>query len=140
MEQHISKSIEINTTLAKVWNALVNPDIIAQYFPGVETITDWKVGSELIYVHNQQGQPVRDKGLILDFVPPHLLRHTYWTPFSGLEDKPENYTTVSYSLAEVDNKTVLTVTQTNFQSDEWLRNSLAGWDNVLATIKQIVER
>ena len=139
MEKSIVRSIEINTASSKVWNALVNPDIIKQYFPGVETITDWKVGSELIFVHNQQGQVVRDKGVVLDIVPPHLLRHTYWTPYSGLEDKPENYTTVSYSLTEVDNKTILTVNQTNFNSEEWRRNSQAGWDQVLATIKQFVE-
>lgn len=139
MERNITKSIDINTSPAKVWNALVNPDIITQYLHGVETITDWKVGSELIFVHHQQDKQVRDKGVILDFVPPHLLRHTYWTPYSGLEDKPEHYTTISYSLTEENNKTILTVTQTNFNSEEWYRNLLTGWDDVLATIKKIVE-
>lgn len=140
MEKNITKSIEINTASSKVWNALINPDIITQCLPGVEIVTDWKVGSELIYVHNQQGQQTNDRGIILDFVPTHLLRHTYWTPFSGLEDKPENYTTIAYSLSEVDNKTILTVNQTNFNSEEWWKNSQAGWDYVLTTIKQIVER
>ena len=140
MEKHITKSIEINTASSKVWNALINPDIITQCLPGVEIVTDWKVGSELIYVHARQGQRTSDRGIILDFVPTHLLRHTYWTPFSGLEDKPENYTTIAYSLAEVDNKTILTVNQTNFNSEEWWKNSQAGWDYVLTTIKQIVER
>jgi uncharacterized protein YndB with AHSA1/START domain len=140
MENSINKSIEINTIASKVWNALINPDIITQYFPGVETITNWKVGSELIFVHHHQGKQMKDKGTILDFVPPHLLRHTYWTPFSGLEDNPGNYTTVTYSLAEENHKTILTVTQTNFNNEEWYKNSLAGWDDVLSTIKQIVER
>ncbi|WP_162915528.1 SRPBCC family protein [Paraflavitalea soli] len=139
MEKNIIKSIEINTAASKVWNALINPDIIIQYFPGVETQTDWKPGNEIRFIHQQQGQSVSDKGIILDFVPPHLLRHTYWTPFSGLDDKPEHYTTVSYSLSETDNRTILTVTQTNFNSEEWWRNSQAGWDDVLTTIKKIVE-
>lgn len=140
MEKNILKSIEINTASSKVWNALINPDVITQFLPGVEIITDWKVGSELIFVHNDEGKQIRDKGVILDFVPTHLLRHTYWTPFSGLDDKPEHYTTISYSLSEENNKTILTVAQTNFNSEEWWQNSLAGWDDVLTTIKQIVER
>lgn len=139
MEKNIVKSIEINTAASKVWNALINPDIITQYFPGVETKTDWKPGSDILFIHNQQGKQVSDKGVILDFVSPHLLRHTYWTPYSGLEDKPEHYTTVSYSLTETDNRTILTVTQTNFNSEEWWRNSQSGWDDILTTIKKIVE-
>lgn len=140
MSKSIIKSIEVNTAVSRVWNALVNPDIITQYFPGVAIITDWKTGSELIFIHDPQGKQIKDKGIILDIVSPHLLRHTYWTFYSGLDDKPENYTTVTYSLTEVNNKTILTVEQTNFNSDEWWRNAQLGWDQVLATIKQIVER
>ncbi|WP_315824162.1 SRPBCC domain-containing protein [Paraflavitalea speifideaquila] len=140
MEKSINKSIEINTAASKVWNALINPDIITQFLPGVEVITDWKVGSELIFVYDQAGNQVRDKGIILDFVPTHLLRYTYWTPYSGLEDHPEHYTTITYSLSEENNKTLLTVNQINFNCEQWWQNSLAGWDDVLATIKEIVER
>lgn len=139
MEKKIVKSKSINTIASKVWNALINPDTITQFLPGVETVTDWKPGSEIRFIHHQQGQQIQDKGVILDFVPPHLLRHTYWTPSSGLEDKPEHYTTIAYSLSEEDNKTILTVTQTNFNSEEWWRKSQEAWDEVLTIIKKIVE-
>lgn len=139
MDKSITKSIEINTPASKVWNALINPNLISQYLPGVEAITDWKPGSEVKYVHSEGDKKVIDKGTILDAVPPHLLRHTYWTPYSGLDDRPENYTIISFSLKETDNKTVLSVEQTNFRNDEWWRNSLTGWDDVLTTIKRIIE-
>ncbi len=137
MENNIVKSIEINTAASKVWNALINPDIITQYFPGVETRTEWKQGGEVRFIHHHQGKEISDKGVIIDFVPTHLLRHTYWTPFSGLDDRPEHYTTVSYNLTETDNRTILTVTQTNFNSEEWWRNAMLGWDDVLTTIKKL---
>lgn len=139
MEKNISKSIEINTSASKVWNALINPNLIPQYLPGVEAVSDWKPGSTVQYIHREGGMEIIDKGVVLDAVSPHLLRHTYWTPYSGLEDTPENYTTITMSLKETDNKTVLSIEQTNFHSEDWWRNSMAGWEDVLTTIKRIIE-
>jgi uncharacterized protein YndB with AHSA1/START domain len=40
--------IKIDAPLAKVWNALVNPEIIREYMFGTHVISDWKVGSQII--------------------------------------------------------------------------------------------
>ena len=45
----VSESIEIHEAPSKVWDALTNPEIIKKYLFGTETITDWKVGSEIIF-------------------------------------------------------------------------------------------
>ena len=45
----VSESIEINTEPDKVWEALTNPEIIKEYLFGTQTITDWKVGSDIIF-------------------------------------------------------------------------------------------
>jgi len=39
------KSITINAPAAKVWDALINPELIKQYLFGTEAISDWEVGS-----------------------------------------------------------------------------------------------
>src|SRR3954465_15863344 len=97
-EMTIFKSIEIKSSSGKVWNVLTNPEMIKQYFTGAETITDWKVGSEVIFVHIYEGKTFQNKGVIRDFNPGHLLSYTYWTAFSNTEDKPENYTSIVYTL------------------------------------------
>src|SRR6478609_348558 len=118
-ELAINKSIEINSEPSGVWAALIDPAMINQYFPGAETITNWQIGSEILFVHHYNGQTFTNKGVILDFIPNHLLRYTYWTIFSETEDKPENYTTITYSLSQSNGITTLTLTQTNFKNEKW---------------------
>ena len=42
-------SITINASIAKVWEALVNPSIIKQYMFGTEVVSDWKEGSSIVW-------------------------------------------------------------------------------------------
>jgi len=136
----ILKSIDINSESSRVWDTLINPEKIKQYFTGAETITDWQVGSQIAFVHNYEGKEFINRGVILNFVVNRILQYTYWTAFSNTEDKPENYTTITYSLVERNYKTKLTLTQTNFKSEEWHRGLEIGWDIVLAKIKDLSER
>ncbi len=41
--------VSIDASTAKVWDALINPEQIKKYFFGTEAISDWKVGSTLIF-------------------------------------------------------------------------------------------
>ena len=75
----ISKSIDINSDPSAVWDVLINPEKITQYFIGAETLTDWQIGSGIVFIHNYEGQELINKGVILDFDTDHLLRYTYWT-------------------------------------------------------------
>jgi uncharacterized protein YndB with AHSA1/START domain len=135
----ISKSIDINATLSEVWDTLINPEMITQYFTGAETITNWQVGSEIVFIHIYEGKKIKNKGVILKLEPNHALRYTYWTAFSNTEDKPENYTTITYALTEINEKTRLTLTQTNFKNIDWYQALEIGWDAVLIKIKEIAE-
>lgn len=135
----ISKSININSVPSLVWDALINPAKIKQYFTGAETITDWKVGSQIIFTHSYDGKVFINKGVILDFDSNRLLRYTYWTPFSNTEDKPENYTIITYFLTDRNDSTNLMLTQTNLKNEEWYLNLEIGWNTVLSKIKDLVE-
>jgi uncharacterized protein YndB with AHSA1/START domain len=136
----ILKYIDIDSSTLKVWDALINPEKIRQYFTGAEIVTDWQIGSEIIFIHNYEEKEFKNKGVILHIDPNHLLSYTYWTAFSNTEDKPENYTTITFALAEINNKIKLTLTQTNFKNEEWYQGLEIGWDTVLAKIKEIGER
>ncbi|MBC7510292.1 MAG: SRPBCC domain-containing protein [Ferruginibacter sp.] len=110
----IEKSVNIYSSPQNVWDTLINPEKIKQYFNGAETVTNWQIGGDIIFIHNYQKQKIKNKGVILCFDTNRLLSYTYWTAFSDTADKPENYTTITYSLTEMNERTKLTLTQTNF--------------------------
>ncbi len=135
----ILKSIDINASPLKVWEVLTNPAMIRQYFTGAETITNWKVGTEIVFIHWYEEKELRNKGVILQFLPNQVLSYTYWTAFSGTADKPENYTTITYTLEEGNGKTTLSLLQTNFKNGPWYEGLQTGWDMVVNKIKAIAE-
>jgi uncharacterized protein YndB with AHSA1/START domain len=140
----VSQLILINASPAKVWNALTIPDIIKEYLFGTETITDWKVGSEIIFqgtYGDNNEYSYRDKGIIKENILNEKISYSYWSGFSGLEDKPENYSLVTYTLQSDDNKTTnFTWTQKGFGSEEGYQHSSSGMTAFLEQIKAIAER
>ena len=137
----ISKSIEINSSAEKVWDALTNAEKIKIYLFGTETITDWKVGNPIIFQGEYEGQQYKDKGNVLENRLNELLKYNYWSGFSGLEDKPENYSTVTYEIEETDNGNVLLKwTQEGFANEQGQAHSEKGLPAMLEQIKNLVEK
>jgi len=132
-------TIAINTTAAKVWEALTTPVIIKQYFFGVDVVTDWKVGSPIIYNGLWQGKPFEDNGKILKFEPEKVLASTHWSPLSGMPDSPENYHTVTYELSQYGSNTQVTITQDNNASEAEKADSERNWKMMLDGLKKLLE-
>ncbi len=135
----ISKSIDIFSPSSRVWEVLIKPGMISQYFTGAETVTSWRIGSRITFTHIYEGKEFKNKGVILNSEPNKLLRYTYWTGFSNTEDKPENYTTITFDLTEISHKMNLRLTQTNFKNVEWYKALQIGWDQVLEKMKELAE-
>jgi len=138
-ELTVRKSIKINADKAKVWDALVNPEKIKLYLYGTETISDWKVGRPIVFQGVWEGVTYRDKGTIMEYIPEQKLKYDYWSSFSKLEDKPENYQQITFDLMSQDEETILTLTQENVPNQEAKEHSEANWGMVLDQLKQIVE-
>jgi uncharacterized protein YndB with AHSA1/START domain len=140
----VSQSVDIRKGKPEVWNALTNPEIIKEYLFGTETITDWKVGSEIIFqgvYGDNMEYTYRDKGVITENINLERLSYTYWSGFSGLEDKPENYSLVTYTLTDKGkNSTTFRWTQKGFANEEAYRHSSGGMGDFLKKIKEIIER
>ena len=45
-----------------VWEALINPAMIKQYFFGTDVVSDWKVGNSIVWRGTWQGKEYEDKG------------------------------------------------------------------------------
>lgn len=129
----------INAPASKVWQALVNPEIIRQYLFDTEVISDWKVGSPITYKGEWEGKPFEDKGKILEIEPEKILKSTHWSPLSGVADSPENYHTVSYTLSDHGDRTEVTIAQDNNASEEEKAHSQKNWETVLAGMKKLLE-
>ena len=132
-------STTINAPASRVWEALTKPELIKKYMFGTDVISDWKVGSPIVYKGEWQGKPFEDKGQILAFEPEKLLVSTHWSPLSGVPDLPENYHTVTYRLSESDGKTEVTIHQDKNASEEEKADSEANWKAILDGLKKLLE-
>lgn len=136
----LKKSIILNASVAKVWDALTNPAIVKQYFFGTELISNWKQGSTIRWKGVWNDTPYEDKGNVLNIIPEKLLEYNYWSNFSGKPDTPENYTKQSYELASDNGNTILTLGQEdNFETKEQRNNAWQHWDIVMKGLKGVVE-
>ena len=136
----VSKSIIISEGYEAVWNVMTQPEKIKVYLFGTETITDWKVGSPIIFQGEYQGHTYKDKGNVLENEYGKLLKYNYWSGFSGVEDKLENYSIITYILNEIDNnQTKLTWRQEGFANVEGQQHSENGLMGMLEQIKKLVE-
>lgn len=148
MEPLIVKSIiTIDAPASKVWDALINPEKTKVYMFGCETVSDWKVGSPLLWKGSYEGQDmVFVKGDILAIEPEKLLTYTTIDPNSSIDDVSENYLQVTYLLTPENDKTVLTVTQGDYNTVAngekryaEAYNNGEGWNPILVEIKKLVE-
>lgn len=144
----LKSTITIQAPVAKVWDTLVNPEQTRKYMFGCEALSDWKVGSPLLWKGTFDGKElVAVKGEVVKIEPERTLAYTTIDPNSTtVEDIPENYLTVTYELTPQNESTVLTVTQDDFATvadgqkryDE-VYDGGQGWDPILAEIKKVAE-
>lgn len=136
----VSLSVTINANPSEVWNVLTNPELIKEYLYGTETLTDWKVGSEIVFKGEFEGNTYRDHGVILENTKEEKLSYSYFSAFSGLEDNPTNYSEITYDLELIDKgKTKVTWTQKGYASEVNQKHSQKAIEELLVKIKNIAE-
>src|SRR5581483_11424669 len=108
----------INAPAERVWNVLVNPDMVKQYLHGTTMQADWRVGGLITWRGEWNGQQYVDKGTVLIYQPYKVMAVSHWSPMAGTEDKPENYHHVTYELKEENGQTSLALTHGNSSTQE----------------------
>ena len=144
----IKNEILINASKNIVWDVLIKPEHTQKYMFGCETVSNWKVGSELLWKGNYEGnEMIFVKGNIVEIKPNELLVYTVIDPNNpDMIDVPENYLTVTYSLSSANNETKLTVTQGDYnkvlEGEKRYKESYnngEGWNPILIEIKKVAE-
>lgn len=134
------QTVMIQVSIEKVWDALVNPDMIRQYMFGTNTVSDWKEGHSIVWEGEWQGKKYKDKGVILRIEPERVVQYTHFSPLTGLVDEPENYHTVTVELSDEGNGTRLSLSQDNNPTEQAREHSEKNWAMVLNSIKEILEK
>jgi len=126
----------IQATPEKVWHALTDPGLTAQYWGHANLSDDWQPGSA--WEHQRtDGSGIADvTGTVLEADPPRRLV-TSWS-FPG-QDRPGGPGLVTFDIEPYGDIVRLTVTNENFASDEERENAAAGWAAVLSNLKSLLE-
>jgi uncharacterized protein YndB with AHSA1/START domain len=132
-------TITVNAPIARVWDALVNPEIIKKYMFDTNVISKWTVGSSITWSGMWQGRKYEDKGVILRLEPRRLIQYTHFSPLSGLPDVPENYHTVTIELSRDGKQTHISLMQDHNATEEEREYSQANWKMMLEALKKVVE-
>ncbi|EKR28592.1 hypothetical protein LEP1GSC087_4365 [Leptospira interrogans serovar Bataviae str. L1111] len=136
----IKKNISIQTSISKVWNALIDPEVIKLYLFGTQAISDWKEGRSIIFTGVWNGKEYKDHGTILKLEKEKMFRYNYWSSFSGVANIPENYSILTFELKPEGNFTSLSLTQENFPNPAAYEHSDVGWNQALNILKENLEK
>jgi uncharacterized protein YndB with AHSA1/START domain len=132
-------SVSVAAGASKVWNALIDPQLVARYMFGATVISTWNKGDPIVWKGEWEGKPFEDKGVILQIDRPRLLSYSHFSPLSGKPDIPESYHTVTIELSEQRGTTAVQLSQSGNPSEEARAHSERNWLTMLGGLKKTVE-
>ncbi len=144
-ELFIRQSIEIQAPAEKVWEVLTHPAMTRQYMFGCDVVSDWKIGSPVLWKGVLKGKElVYVKGQVVTYEPYRLLQYTTFGSEGKLADVPSNYVTVTHKLTPREGGILLEVSQGDFagieDSEKRYKDGLAGWSMIIPSIKDLAEK
>jgi uncharacterized protein YndB with AHSA1/START domain len=109
--QSIRKLIRLYASLSEVWEALTQPELMKRWMSDseIEIFKNWEVGSPIII----KGQEVsyktafKNSGVVLQFLKEEVLEYSHFSSLSRLDDQPENYTLIRFTLQPEEDYTLL---------------------------------
>src|SRR5215472_6224624 len=123
----------IESTAERVWEALTQPEITAQYWGGARNLSDWQAGSS--WRHQFADGSVHIAGTVSESVRPHRLVMTWG---HADETSADGMSTVTFEIEPRDEIVRLTVTHDHL-ADAMLGDISKGWPAVLANLKSMLE-
>ncbi|KAF2339181.1 SRPBCC family protein [Flavobacterium tistrianum] len=132
-------TIVLNAPVKKVWNVLTKSELVKQWQYGSDLITDWKIGNEIRFRNEWEGQVFEQWGTVLEVVPNQKIKYSLFFPRPGLEDKPENYFIMSYVLTEEDQNTKLEIIQEDNRPGAVQEEPKGEENPILQALKAVVE-
>ncbi len=140
MSIHTTTSkVVIDAPPSQIWSALTKPELVKQWQYGSNVVTDWQPGSPIRFSSEWEGTVYEQWGKVLEVKPNKLLKYSLFAPRPDLEDKPENYFTMTYLLNESNGKTTLSIIQEDPRQQNSDQPQEEGENSVLIGLKKLVE-
>lgn len=133
----------IATTPDKVWQALTDTELMAQYWVGPKSdcarvnVSDWKPGSRWEHQHDDDASKVDIVGKVIESTPPRRLVMTWARP-SEADDETKHARLTFDIEPHIDGLVRLTVTHDELDA-QMLAGISGGWPMVLSNLKTLLE-
>jgi uncharacterized protein YndB with AHSA1/START domain len=135
----ITKSIDIDAPVEKVWAALTEPKLIAEWF-GDRCEFDARPGGKGLFGWTEHGAESR---VTIEHVDRPKTLIYRWAHVAGADPAPGNSTVVRFDLAEIASGTRLSLLETGFEELDdpagQLEGNTGGWDAELGELVAFVE-
>ena len=136
----VKKSVIINAAPSKVWDAITNPDLTKKYMYNSEVVSDWTTGSSIIW-RDAGNKGVHVRGIIVGIQSEKYLETLDLSIDSDMADIESNYSRVRYELKKDNNKTLLYLTEKNFNGDKKrYEDADKFWTIVIKRMKELLEK
>lgn len=131
--------ITINASIQKVWDVLTLPEKVKLWQFGSDLVTTWEVGTSIQFITEWDGTTFKQWGEVLGFKEHEMLTYSLFAPRPDLEDKPENYFTMTYVLTPDNDQTKLEIIQEDNRPNA-VQEEVQGEENsVLKLLKEVAE-
>jgi hypothetical protein len=104
-----------------------------------ELTTEWIIGRPIRFRAEWEGRAFEQWGTVLEFDAPKRLRYSLFAPRPGLDDRPENYFTMTYELVGVDGGTKVTFVHEDPREIEVFQNDTEEESPVLIALRGVAE-
>jgi len=132
----------IQAPRTRVWGALVDPEQIKQYMFGANVISEWRVGSPIVWRGEWKGRPYEDRGEVLRIDRGERLEYSHWSPKaeeSGEGDDATGRHNVTIELTGEGDRTRVLLSQDNNPTEDARTHSEQTWNAMLAALKKHLE-
>jgi uncharacterized protein YndB with AHSA1/START domain len=134
----------IATTPEKVWQALVDPELMRAYWvdpagddPAHVNVSDWQPGSQWEHQRQDDARTVDMVGKVVEITPPSRLVLTWARPRDA--DNASKHSRVSFDIEPMGDALVrLTVTHQDLDP-QMLNGISGGWPRILSNLKTLLE-
>ena len=137
----VTRSVLLNATPERVWEALTHPGMTRQYLFNYEVHSDWKAGSVLRWRGTSGDAPVEHEGKILDIVPGRMIKYSGFDRLVEGDISRQGDVHITHEIIPHGSQTKLLTTLEHFEGDE-TRAELAAeqWDfEVMPRLRTLVE-
>ena len=127
----------IRTTPEKLWHALTNAEIIAQWWFDARCESDWMVGSS--WTMRSADGVLYDSGKVLESIPGKRLAFN-WTNEWKPEFKAEGTSICTYEIEPMGEAVKLTITHTIDRANSKFFESISvAWPMTISNLKSLLE-